>query len=528
MTENEFEGKVSLSCFLKSTRTKFNLPDRVYVFDTTLRDGEQTPGVSFTIDEKIKIAEQLDKLGVDVIEAGFPINSPDEAKAVKKISSENFRAKICGLARCVKGDIDACIQCDVDRIHLFIATSDIHLKYKLKKSAEEALEQAVKAVEYAKAHGFECEFSCEDATRTEINRLLKFYKAVCDAGADIINVPDTVGVIDPDSMYVLISVLRANINRPISVHCHNDFGLAVANTLAGVKAGASQVHVTVNGLGERAGNASLEQVTTALALMYGVKVNINLKLLTQTSKLVQKLSLIDLPPNHPIVGDNAFSHESGIHVHGVLEKATCYEPYPPELVGQSRRIVLGKHTGKHAVSSFIKAYFGDVPEDKINEIVRRIKELGAKKKKIAENDVLTIAEQVLSGKIREESVKLEEIVVITGNKITPMAYVRLRVGDDVKVAAGSGVGPVDAAANAIQKALKEEIRLLNYKLEAITGGTDSLASVEVLIDDLKGIKARGSAVSGDIVMSSVDALIESINRLYAHRKRVKDLGLKRL
>lgn len=515
--------EVNLSYLLQDVKTKFNFPKTVKVFDTTLRDGEQTPGISFTLDEKIKIAQQLDELGVDVIEAGFPVNSPDEKEAVKLISRENLNAKICGLARCVRKDIDVCIECEVDRVHLFIATSDIHLKYKLKKSAEDALEDAITAVEYVKSHGLECEFSCEDATRTEINRLLKFYNAVCDAGAEVINVPDTVGVIDPDAMYFLISTLKASVPSEISVHCHNDFGLAVANTLAGVKAGASQVHVTVNGLGERAGNASLEQVVTALTLMYNIKTNVKLECLTKTSKLIQKLSLINLPPNYPIVGDNAFSHESGIHVHGVLERAACYEPYPPELVGQSRRIVLGKHTGKHAVSSFIKVHFGEVPDEKINEVVRRVKELGARKKRIVEEDVLAIAEKVLREEIKEKEVELDEIVVVTGNKITPTASVQLKVMGEKRVSAGIGVGPVDAAANAIQKALKEEIRLLNYKLEAITGGTDSLASVEVLIDDLKGIKSRGTAVSGDIVMASVEALIESINKLYVYRHRIKDI-----
>lgn len=518
-------SKVYVSPMLEEVKKKFKLPSRVYVFDTTLRDGEQTPGTCFTLQEKIEIASKLDELGVDVIELGFPVNSPEEEESVRVIASQGLRAKTCGLARCVKRDIDVCIDTNVDRVHVFIAASDIHLKYKLKISAEKALEYAVNSVEYVKSYGVECEFSCEDATRTSIDRLIKFYKAVVEAGADVINVPDTVGVIDPNGMFELIRRLGEEVKAPISIHCHNDFGLAVANTIAGVLAGARQVHVTVNGLGERAGNASLEQVVTALSLMYGVKMNVKLNMLTPVSKLIQKYSMINVPPNYPIVGENAFSHEAGIHVHGVLERAACYEPFSPELVGQQRRIVLGKHTGRHAVSSFIKAHYGEIPEDKLNEIVNRVKEVGARKKKVVEDDVLAIADEVL-GKYYEgrEKIRLDEIVVVTGNKITPMASIQLLIDGDKRVSAGVGVGPVDAAANAIQRAIGERIRLLNYKLEAISGGTDSLASVEVLVDDTAGARARGTAVSGDIVMASVKALIEGINRLYVRRESLRRLG----
>lgn len=512
------ERGVFVSNFIEDVKESFALPQRVYIFDTTLRDGEQTPGVCYTDEEKLEIAKQLDKLGVDVIEAGFPINSEDEFKAVKMIAETGLKAKVCGLARCVQADIDACIKANVQRIHVFIGTSDIHLTYKLRLTEEQALEQAVKAVEYVKAHGFECEFSCEDATRTPLQRLIKFYKSVEEAGADIHNIPDTVGVIEPDAMKYLILNLKQHLKKPISVHCHNDFGLAVANTLAAVKAGAEQVHVTVNGLGERGGNASLEQVVAALYALYRVNTNINLRLLTETSKLVQRLSMVRLPPNYPIVGDNAFAHEAGIHVHGVLAKAESYEPLVPEMVGQTRRIVMGKHTGKHAVSNFVKAKY-NVTDEQIKVIVEKVKAISAKKKKILEDDVIAITEEVLGMMPeKERKVNLSEIVVVTGNKITPTASVQLELPEGVKkVAAGVGVGPVDAAAIAIQKALGEEIRLTNYKLEAISGGTDSLASVEVTIEDNKGNVARGVAVSGDIVMASVNALMDSINKLLARR-----------
>lgn len=512
------EQSVFVSDFIESVKGSFALPSRVYVFDTTLRDGEQTPGVCYTNEEKLDIAKQLDRLGVDVIEAGFPINSEDEFKSVKMIAEAGLRAKICGLARCVQADIDACIKANVQRIHVFIGTSDIHLAYKLRLTEDKALQQATSAIEYVKSHGFECEFSCEDATRTPLNRLTKFYKAAEEAGADMHNVADTVGVIEPDAMKYLISGLRSELKSPISVHCHNDFGLAVANTLAAVKAGAQQVHVTVNGLGERGGNASLEQVVASLFALYKVQTNINLKLLTETSKLVQKLSMVRLPPNYPIVGDNAFAHEAGIHVHGVLAKAESYEPIAPEIVGQSRRIVMGKHTGRHAVSNFVRAKY-NVTDEQIKAIVEKVKALSAKKKKILEDDVIAITEEVL-GTLpeKERKVNLSEIVVVTGNKVTPTASVQLELPGNVKrVAAGVGVGPVDAAAIAIQRALGEEMRLTNYKLEAISGGTDSLASVEVTIEDSKGNVARGVAVSGDIVMASVNALIDSMNKLYARK-----------
>lgn len=514
-------SEVGLSEYIKDVYKESKFPKEVKFFDTTLRDGEQTPGVSFTADEKVNIAKALDELGVDIIEAGFPINSEEEERVVREIANTGLNAKVCGLARSIRGDIDSCIRCDVQRVHLFIATSDIHLKYKLNKTEEDALRQAVDAVTYVRDHGIECEFSCEDATRTPIERLLRFYKAVEEAGASYFNVPDTVGVIEPDAMKHLVSALRRNLKGIVSVHCHNDLGLAVANSIAGVKAGAEQIHVTVNGLGERAGNASLEQTAVALRIMYSVSSKIKLELLTNVSKLVQRYSMINITPNYPVVGSNAFAHESGIHVHGVLQNFACYEPYPPEIVGQKRRIVMGKHTGRHAVSSFIKVYFGDASDDKVQVVVDRVKQLSALKKKLSEEDVLAIAEEVL-GKVEEagRAFELEEIVVVTGNKVTPTASVQVRLPDGVmQVAAGVGVGPVDAASNAIQRALGKELRLLNFKLEAISGGTDSLASVQVTVEDLKGNKATGSAVSGDIVMASVQALVEGLNRLIIRAKQ---------
>ncbi|MEM1856142.1 MAG: 2-isopropylmalate synthase, partial [Candidatus Methanomethylicaceae archaeon] len=429
---------IFVSDFIKPIREKLNLPKRVYIFDTTLRDGEQTPGVCFTLEEKLEIAKKLDEIGVDVIEGGFPINSEDELMAVKKMKELGLKAKICGLARCVIEDIDACIKADVDRIHIFIATSDIHLRYKLGMNKEEALSQAIKCTEYVKMHGFECEFSCEDATRSPLDRLIKFYKSVEECGADIHNVPDTVGVMEPEAMFNLILALKKELKKPISVHCHNDFGLAVANTLAGIKAGAEQAHTTINGLGERAGNASMEQTVIALYAMYHVNTGIKLHMLKEISKLVEKYSMIKLMPNFPIVGDNAFAHEAGIHVHGVLAKAESYEPLRPEMVGQTRRIVMGKHTGRHAVASFVKERF-NLSDDKIKEVVDKVKKLAARKKKILEEDVIAIVEEVI-GAIpeAEKTVKLDEALIITGNKITPTASVQIIIGNEKKITAGVG------------------------------------------------------------------------------------------
>lgn len=510
---------VFVSDMIKPIREKSKFPKRVFVLDTTLRDGEQTPGVCFTLEEKVEIARKLDSIGVDVIEAGFPVNSDDEVNTIKMIKGLGLKAKICGLARCVTGDIDACLKADVDRAHIFIATSDVHLKYKLRMDEGKAFKQAMNAVEYAKAHGLECEFSCEDATRTPLERLVKFYSGVEACGADVHNVPDTVGVMEPEAMQNLIGTLCKELKKPVSMHCHNDFGMAVANTLAGIKAGASQMHLTVNGLGERAGNASLEQAATALHAMYSVKTGIRLDMLKDISKLVERASMIRLTPNYPIVGDNAFAHEAGIHVHGVLAKAESYEPLAPEMVGQKRKIVMGKHTGKHAVSNFIKEKY-NMNSDQITSVVEKVRCLTINKKKITEDDVTAIVESVIgSMSDSERMVKLDEILVVTGNKITPTASVQLSTNNVKRVAAGVGTGPVDALTKAIQSALGEEIRLLNYRLEAISGGTDSLCTVEVEVEDKNGKSASGMAVGGDIVMASVSAIMESINRMYAKRSK---------
>src|SRR4030067_2229842 len=318
---------------------------KISIFDTTLRDGEQTPGVSLTYEEKLLIAQELDKLGVDIIEAGFPMSSDGEKASVKKIVDAGLNLQICGLARVIKSDIDTCLDCGVDMVHTFVSTSDVQRISTIKKSRDEVYSMAVDAVEYIKDHGAKCMFSAMDATRTDIDYLINIYKGVESAHCDIINVPDTVGVIVPSAMSTLIGQIYKNVKIPIDVHCHNDFGLAVANSLAAVEAGASQVQVTINGLGRRAGRDDLAETVMSLHSLYGAKTNIKTQYIVETSHLVQRYTDICMPATMPIVGENAFAHESGIHTHGVLVRSDTFEPgvMTPEMVGHRRRIVRGKH-----------------------------------------------------------------------------------------------------------------------------------------------------------------------------------------
>lgn len=500
--------------YIDKVKQEMKIPEKVRIFDTTLRDGEQTPGVAITPDEKIRIAKRLDRLGVDVIEVGFPAASLGEQKASREIKGLGLNAQVCGLARVLQEDIDAALDSDVDYIHTFIGTSPLHREYKLHMDQDEILNKATEAVEYIKDHGIIAEFSAEDATRTEFEFLKNIYTAVEDAGADIINVPDTVGVLVPASMYRLISDLKDVVNIPISVHCHDDFGLAVANSLSAVEAGAEQVHATINGLGERAGNASLEEVVMALMVNYGVKTNITTELLVSTSDLVSRITGVKMPPNKAIVGENAFAHEAGIHVHGVLQKAETYEPLKPEMVGHTRRIVMGKHTGARAIRSKLDDYDIEMDEDQFCSLYDQVKKLGDKGKMVTDADLQALAETVL-GKPKEEKVKLEGFTVMTGDNVLPTATVKLNIDGDIKTAAKTGVGPVDAAINAIQNLVGDtaDIELKEYHIEAITGGTNALAEVFVIMADAEGNSATGRSTVEDVVMASVEAVLDAINKI---------------
>lgn len=510
-----------VSDFIKRAGREIKPPKYVRIFDTTLRDGEGTPGVSFTSDQKLLIAQQLDKLGVDTIETGTPITSEGERKATAAIVKARLNTEVCALARCVKDDIDAALDCDVGCIHIYIATSDIHLKHKLKMTRKQALERAVEHVRYAKKHGVVVEFSAEDATRTDLRYLKDVYRAAVKAGADRINVPDTVGVITPRGMYYLISQLRPIIKVPISVHCHDDFGLATSNSLAAVEAGAEQVHATINGIGERAGNASLEEIVMGLRALYGIKPKVRTELLVETSDLLERLTGIAMPPNKAIVGDNAFAHETGVHVHGVLEFPGTYEPISPESVGHHRRLMLGKHTGKHSVAKHLKDLGVEVKKEQIKEIAKRVRDLGDKGKKITDADLRAIAESVLGTLPPEEKVvELKEATVLTGSTVTPTASVRVTVRGEERMGSATGVGPVDSAISAIRNVMQEvsALKLKEYHLDAITGGSDALAEVTVKLEDDKGNLYIAKGVREDVVIASVEAMINGINRYFAGRK----------
>ncbi|WP_323737275.1 2-isopropylmalate synthase [Methanosphaera sp. ISO3-F5] len=492
----------------------FNPPSDVMIYDTTLRDGEQTPGVTITTDEKIIVAEKLDKLGVDVIELGFPAASPGEQKTFKEAAKIGFDAQISGLARALTVDIDKAIDSDAEYIHTFIGTSPLHREYKLKMSKEEILNKAVSAVDYIKDHGLTAEFSCEDATRTELDYLLEVFGAVQEAKVDKINVPDTVGVTIPTKMNELISNIKEVIHVPISVHCHNDFGLAVANSLAAIEAGAKQAQCTINGLGERAGNASLEEIVMTLKKAYNINTNINTELLFNTSETVSRISGVKMPPNKAIVGENAFAHEAGIHVQGVLENSNTYEAFYPEEVGHKRRIVLGKLTGANAIKSKLDEYNINLDDKQFDQLFSKVKSLGDSGKTITDIDLRSIAEAI-QGKPTTERIKLLGINVMTGDSTLPTATVKLDLDGKIKYKAETGVGPVDAALNAIQTLVNEivHIELEEYHIEAITGGTNALGEVFVITVDEEGNKATGRATDEDIVKASIDAILSSTNKL---------------
>jgi len=492
----------------------------VEIFDTTLRDGEQTPGVSLTPQEKLEIARQLDRLGVDAIEAGFPIASQGELEAVKLIVKEGLKPEVYALARVNKSDIDAVIASGASNIHLFIATSDLHLAYKLKLSREQALERAVNGVEYAKAHGLKVEFSAEDATRSDIEYLKKVYSSVVDAGADRIDIPDTVGVMTPAKFSNLVNEVRKAVKVPVSVHCHNDFGLAVANSLAAVEAGASRVHVTVNGIGERAGNAALEEVVMALQCLYNKSTKVNTRLLYETSKLVSQLTGVIVQPNKAIVGENAFAHESGIHAHGVLSMPLTYEPIDPELVGRKRVLQAGKHAGAHGILAKLQEMGWQPTEEQLKEITAKVKELGDKGKAVTDTDLAAIARSIIRRGTEEKVIELVDLAVMTGFKVVPTASVKLLLDGKEYVAAETGVGPVDAAVKAIQKVTDSlaNIRLKEYRLEAITGGSDALAEVIVKVEDRSGNVMSARSAGEDIVIASVEAMINGINEILRKRR----------
>ena len=376
--------KYFVSPFNKEAELKF--PEKITIYDTTLRDGEQTPGVCLGTDEKLEIARKLDELGIHQIESGFPVVSKQEKISVKAIADEGLNAEILALCRTKKEDIDVAIDCGVDGVITFMATSDLHLKHKLRLTREEALNVCMNSIEYAKDHGLFLALSAEDATRTDLEFLKQIYRKAEDYGADRVHIADTVGAISPQGMAYLVRELKKEINADIALHCHNDFGMALCNSIAGLVAGGSAVSTTVNGIGERAGNTSLEELIMTLLIIYGVDLGFNISVLYELSRLVEKHTLMKVPENKPIVGKNVFRHESGIHVDAVIEEPLTYEPFLPEMIGHHRRIVLGKHSGCRAVKAKLEEYGIDVTREELCRIVEEVKKNREKGKYI--NDEL--------------------------------------------------------------------------------------------------------------------------------------------
>ena len=505
----------------KLKNENMNLAQKIYIFDTTLRDGEQTPGVALTVDEKIQIAQKLNNLGVDKIEVGFPASSKGEIESAKKIKSRDLDSTLVGLSRSLARDIDAVLDADLDYVHTFIGTSPLHRDFKLKMSKEKIIETAVAGVEYAKDHGLTVEFSAEDATRTERDFLFEIFDEVVGAGADFLDVPDTVGVLTPIVTHELITDIKDNFSTPISVHFHNDFGLATANSLTALECGADQAHVTINGLGERTGNCSLEELVMTLKSAYGVDLGLDTTRLYSLSNLVGRLTGVKMPVNKPIVGDNAFAHESGIHVHGILNNASTYEPMSPEMVGHSRRIVLGKHTGANALKSKLKEYHIDLNEDQFCKVFDEIKSLGDSGKCVTDDDLVAIAITELSS-ARETPIVIKGLSISMGANVSPTATVKLEIDGEEKETASTGVGPVDAAITAIRELIRGtmDIELEEYNLQAITGGTDALAEVFVITSDPEGNRSTGRSTNQDIVMASILAVLDSINKLLLIKRSI--------
>ncbi len=491
---------------------------RIRIFDTTLRDGEQTPGISLSPDQKLAIAKKLDDLGVDAIEAGFPVISEGELRAVSMIAAEGLSCEICGLARTNRKDIDAAVDAGLDYVHTFIATSDIHLKYKLKMTRQQAVESAVDAVSYARSRGLQVEFSAEDATRTDRDFLGHVFGQVAQAGANRIDIPDTVGYSTPQYMAdITRDAIRAT-NLPVSVHCHNDFGLAVANALSGIMAGAKCAHVTINGIGERAGNASLEELVMALKCLQNgetLETGIKTQLLYETSGFVSKIAGIQVQPNKAIVGENAFGHESGIHTHGVLNNPLTYEPISPELVGRKRWLQVGKHAGIHGMNAMLEEYGIKPDMAQAKEILDRVKVIGDQGKQVTDVDLLSIASDVLGSQGVRELVRLVGFSVSTGIGTMPYAFVKLNVDGQEFSATDYGTGPVNASLKAIQKITDRvsEIRIADYRLASISGGSDALCEVTIRVEDGAGDGVSARSVGSDIVTTSMQAVITGMNRL---------------
>jgi 2-isopropylmalate synthase len=529
------------------------MPDHVKIFDTTLRDGEQAPGCTMTRDEKLEVARQLARLGVDIIEAGFPAASPGDYEAVRAVAAEigaDDGPVICGLARANVADIDRCAAAIAPaarrRIHTFLATSDIHLQYKLRMTRAQVLDQVTRMVAHARGYCDDVEFSPEDAGRSDPDFLYEVLDAAIASGATTLNIPDTVGYVTPDEYFALIAGIRARVNGieqlTVSTHCHDDLGLAVANSLAGVRAGARQIECTINGLGERAGNASLEECVMALhtrSVAFGVQTKIVTHELARASRLVSHCTGVRVPPNKAIVGANAFAHEAGIHQDGVLKNPLTYEIMRAETVGmETNALVLGKHSGRHAFRSHLRELGYELPDDELVRAFARFKEVADKKKVVAERDI----EAIVTDLVRRApaTFELEHVQVSCGTGSIPTATVRLRGPGDVRrTESAQGTGPVDAVCQAVNKIVGQPGDLVEFAVDAVTEGINAVGAVTIRVaepaaDDAgpphpdKPVAAgtsradrrpvySGYGVDTDIIVAAASAYVAALNKLFHAR-----------
>jgi len=502
---------------------------RIRIFDTTLRDGEQSPGCSMNLEEKLTLARQLARLGVDVIEAGFPIASEGDLESVRAVSLEIREPIVCALARTSPADIEHALEAlsraARPRVHTFIATSDIHLRHKLRMSREQVLEEVDRAVRQARQHVDDVEFSAEDATRSDPDYLVEVFKVALEAGASTLNVPDTVGYTTPGEYHALIRFLRANVpgaeRAVFSLHCHNDLGLAVANSLAAIQAGARQVECTVNGIGERAGNTAMEEVVMAIKtrpdVFSGLETGIVTREIYPTSRLLSSIIGVPVQPNKAIVGDNAFAHEAGIHQDGVLKAPITYEIMTPQSIGRpSNELVLGKHSGRHALRDRLSELGFELEGDDFERAFRRFKDLADKKKVIYNEDLEAIAaDSVLRA---DDRYALGNLSILSGTFAKPTATVELVIEGEPRRATAHGCGPVDAVFRAIAEMTETKSELVRYQVNAITGGMDALGEVAVTVGE-EGRRVIGHGAHSDIIVASARAYVHALNKLAWHKRR---------
>jgi 2-isopropylmalate synthase len=502
-------------------------PNRIVIFDTTLRDGEQSPGASMNLEEKVRIAQVLEEMGVDVIEAGFPISSRGDFEAVNEIAKQVKRSTVCGLARAVRKDIEevagAIAPAPRGRIHTFISTSPLHMKFKLQLEPDQVYQRIVESVSYARRFTDDVEWSCEDGSRSEHDFLCRCVEAAIDAGAGTINIPDTVGYAVPDEFAALIAMLRArvpNIDKAIiSVHCHNDLGLAVANSLAAVGAGARQVECTINGLGERAGNAAMEELVMALRTRQDrmpYHTGVKTENIMRASRLVSAITGFVVQPNKAIVGANAFAHESGIHQDGMLKHAGTYEIMTPESVGLSKsKLVLGKHSGRHAFREKLRELSYELGENALEDVFHRFKELADRKKDVFDEDIVALVDDEL---VRaHDRIRLVSLEIECGTR-EARARLALDVDGERRVCEDVGDGPVDSAFKCIKRLFETGARLELYQVHGVTGGTDAQAEVTVRLEE-HGRTVNGQGADTDTVVASVKAYLNALNKLLVKREK---------